>query len=466
MSFFSDLLTTPNTQLGRMGRLAVFQIKLWSHCAKLLRLNRATLQAAALSYRTIFGLIPMSIVMLLIFRLFPASADIGSKVKNLIYNELQLSKMRYNFDGANNIVLPPGDSNNYSLAPAFVSDVNDANTVTPMQYIDNIVNGFFRGVARGTVTLISILIVIWAATALLSTIEKAFNNIWHVKKGRNILQRIINYWALLTLGPILLGIGVYVTTTNTAFTELESSGSTYIPVFLSYLISVIAFFLLYFVLPNTKVEIKPAIWGAAVAGVVWMIAKWVFGIYVTRFIPYNQVYGMLGLIPLSVFWIYVSWLIVLFGLQLTYTTQHLKTLDAAEIASAKKTEEYFIANDITAINIIREIALAFQRNQAPLDSDVISGKLNIPVELTEKILHSFVNHGIIVKTSEPKTGYVPARDSENISLAEISEALSSIGFAQSQFENADGLLLIAQATRETLAQYNLKQILNPADRKE
>ena len=88
MSFLSDLLTTPNTQLGRMGRLAVFQIKLWSHCAKLLRLNRAALQAAALSYRTIFGIIPMAIVMLLIFKLFPASADIGSKVTRMILNML------------------------------------------------------------------------------------------------------------------------------------------------------------------------------------------------------------------------------------------------------------------------------------------------------------------------------------------------------------------------------------------
>ena len=444
MSFFSDLLTTPNTQLGRMGRLAVFQIKLWSHCAKLLRLNRAALQAAALSYRTIFGIIPLAIVMLLIFRMFPAYSDIGSKVKSLIYKELQLSTIEYQ-------VVPNNTQN--------TNENNEGKTVLLTEYLDDIVAGFFANVRSGPVTLVSILIVIWASTALLSTIEKAFNNIWHVQRGRNFLQRIINYWALLTLGPILLGVGVYIATTNAIFTELESSGSDFISVILSYLVSLIAFFLLYFVLPNTKVYVRPAIWGAAVAALVWMIAKWIFGVYVTKFIPYYQVYGILGLIPLSVFWIYVSWLIVLFGLQLTYTTQHLKSLDAAEIASAKKNEEFFIANDITAINIIREIAIAFQHNNAPLDAEAISGKLNTPVELTDKILHSFVNHGIIVKTSEPRTGYVPARDSENISLAEISEALSSIGFAQSQHENGDGLQQITQASRKTLAQYNLKQIL-------
>ena len=441
MPIFSELLTTPSTQLGRASRLAVFQIKLWSHCARLLRLNRAGQQAAALSYRTIFGIIPLAIVMLLVFRLFPAYSDIGMKVKDLIYNELQLSNIKYQINDADT------DIN------TTVTDPND--TISLTKSLDDIVAKFFVGVHSSSVTLVSFLIVIWAAIALLSTVEKAFNNIWHVAKGRNFLQRIINYWALLTLGPILLGVGVYITTTNAAFTEFEKNQSDITPAILSYLVSVVAFFLFYFVLPNTKVRVKPAIWGAAVAALVWAAAKWIFSVYVTKFIPYNQVYGMLGLIPLSVFWIYISWLIVLFGLQLTFTTQHLKSLDAAEIEAAHKTEDYFIANDITAINIVREIAAAFQNNQAPLEAEDISSKLDIPPELTENILNSFVNRGIIVKTAEPKTGFLPARDLECIKLSEISEALASIGFAQSA-----ELQQISQAQQNSLAQYNLKQILH------
>jgi membrane protein len=440
MPIFSELLTTPSTQLGRASRLAVFQIKLWSHCARLLRLNRAGQQAAALSYRTIFGIIPLAIVMLLIFRLFPAYTDIGMKVKDLIYNELQLSNIKYQINDADT------DIN------AATTDPKD--TISLTKSLDDIVAKFFVGVHSNSVTLVSFLIVIWAAIALLSTVEKAFNNIWHVAKGRNFLQRIINYWALLTLGPILLGVGVYITTTNAAFTEFEKNQSDITPAILSYLVSVVAFFLFYFVLPNTKVRVKPAIWGAAVAALVWAAAKWVFSVYVTKFIPYNQVYGMLGLIPLSVFWIYISWLIVLFGLQLTFTTQHLKSLDAAEIEAAHKTEDFFIANDITAINIVKEIATAFQNNQAPIQAEVISSKLDIPAELTEKILNSFVNRGIIVKTSEPKTGFLPAKDPEEIKLSEISEALASIGFAQSA-----ELQQISQTQQNSLAQYNLKQIL-------
>lgn len=432
----TELLTTPTAQLGRASRFIVFQIKLWSHCARLLRINRAGQQAAALSYRTIFGIIPLAIVMLLLFRLFPTYSNVGQKLKSLIYEELHLLTIEYS-----------------------MNEETDE-TIMLTEYLDQIVADFFDGVNAGSVTLVSLLIVIWAALALLSTIERAFNNIWHVPKGRNFLHRVINYWALLTLGPILLGVGVYVTTQNSTFIRLEEAKSGIVPALLSYLVSVVAFFLLYFVLPNTKVKAKVAVWGAAVAALVWAVAKWGFSVYVTKFIPYNQVYGVLGLIPLSVFWIYVSWLIVLFGLQLTFTTQHLKTLDAAEIAAAKKTEEYFVANDLTAINMVREIAVAFEKNQAPVEDEVICSKLNIPVEFAEKILNHFVNNGIIVRTSEPKVGFMPAKDPANIRLSDVAEALAAAGFAQSVEDEPQSLQLIAQNQRNALAQYSLRQVLN------
>src|SRR4030042_135860 len=81
MKSLTELLTTPTTQLGRASRLLVFQIKLWSHCVRLLERNRAGQQAAALSYYTIFGLVPLTIVVLLIFQSFPTYRDIGDRLK-------------------------------------------------------------------------------------------------------------------------------------------------------------------------------------------------------------------------------------------------------------------------------------------------------------------------------------------------------------------------------------------------
>ena len=378
------LLSTPTAQLGKAGRFAVFQIKLWSHCTRLLKKNRAGRQAAALSYHTLFGLVPLAIVMVLIFQSFPAYQGVGEKVKTIVYQELRL-----------NIEYPdPADPEK---------------TMVLTDQLDGIVGGFFKGLNEGKIAMFSALIVIWAAIALLSTIEKAFNNIWHVGRGRSFIHRIINYWALLTLGPLLLGVGIYIATRYAAIGRIQQTIlSNTAPAILSYLVSTVAFFLLYFILPNTKVKAAAAIWGAAVAALVWAFAKWGFGLYVTKFIPYSQVYGVLGLIPLGVLWIFISWIIVLFGLQLTFTTQHLKSLDAAEIAAATKTEDYFIANDFTVINIVREIAAAFEKGNAPVPGEVISSKLNIPAEFGEKILNHLVSSGIIARVSDPRPGFIPS----------------------------------------------------------
>ena len=190
-----ELLSTPTAQLGKAGRFAVFQIKLWSHCIRLLKKNRCPQQAAALSYHTIFGLIPLAIVVLLIFQLFPTHSDISEKLRDLVYKELKLD-----------IEYPDPD--------------DPTKTRVPTDYLDNLVEDFFTGTHKGSITVFSVVLVIWAAFALLSTIERSFNNIWHVARGRGFLHRIINYWALLTLGPLLLVAGIFTTTEYTGVGRL------------------------------------------------------------------------------------------------------------------------------------------------------------------------------------------------------------------------------------------------------
>jgi len=431
------LLSTPTAQLGRAGRFVVFQIKLWWHCVRLLIRNRAGQQAAALSYHTIFGLVPLAIVTLLMFQTFPAYKGVGDRVKGLVYKQLHLSTIEY-----------PDPS-------------NPEGRIKLTEHLDKIVSRVFTGLSEGTIAMFSGVILIWAALALLLTIERAFNNIWGVGRGRSFLHRVINYWALLTLGPLLLGFGIYITTRYSAVGRLQRTVLTHIgPAILSYMVATVAFFLLYFILPNTKVKARAALFGAAVGALIWSIAKWGFGLYVTKLIPYSQVYGVLGLIPLGVFWIFITWFIVLFGLQLTFTTQHLKTLDAAEIDAARKTEDYFIANDLTAINIVREIAAAFENNNAPVEPQVICSKLNIPAEFSDKILGHLVGSGLIVKTSEPKVGFVPAKDPVNIRLSDIADAVAKVGFAQSVTEQPEVLEQITRSQRSALSEYNVKQILS------
>jgi membrane protein len=436
------LLTTPTAQLGRVSRFVIFQIKMWTHCARLLRKNRAGQQAAALAYHTIFGLVPLAVVILLIFQSLPAYSGVGEKVKTVIYKQLHLSTLQ------------------------FPDPANPQQHIMFTEHLDRIVSRVFEGLNQGTIALFSAVIIIWVALALLLTIEKAFNNIWHISRGRSFLNRIINYWALLTLGPLLLGLGIYITTRSAALGQLQRTLFSYIgPAVLSYIVATVAFFLLYFVLPNTKVKTTAALWGAAVAAFVWTLAKWGFGLYVVKFVPYSAIYGVLGLIPLGVLWIFVTWLIVLFGLQLTFTTQYLEKLDAAEIAAAERPENYFIANDFTIINIVREIASAFESDKAPVQAEVICSRLSIPAGFGEKIFNHLIAGGIIVRSSEPRVGFLPARDPANIRLSEIAALVASAGFAQPTAGQSRNLEQITQSQRQNLAGYTLKHLLDDNERR-
>jgi membrane protein len=439
------LLSTPTAQLGRAGRLVVFQIKLWSHCARLLRINRAGQQAAALSYHTIFGLVPLAIVTLLIFQGLDAYSGYAEKIKDFVYDQANLSA--------------------FESLPAGGEDSQEKKSLT--EHMDDLIEKFFTGVSTGLIKLVSVLFVIWAAFGLLSTIEKAFNNIWHVGRGRGFLHRIINYWAVLTLGPLVIAVSVYLAMSYLPRVQIKEAALIEITrILFSYLVAGIVLFLLYFILPNTRVKPKAAVWGAAVAALVWIAAKNAYQYSVTELGLYRTVYGVLALVPVTVFWIYITWLIVLFGLQLTFTTQHLTSLDAAEMATAEKRQEHFIANDLTAINILREIAGAFQTDKAPIGSEVICSKLDIPAEFGDKILNHFVDRGLIAKTSEPRVGFIPAKDPVNVKLSDIAAVVAQVGLAQSTPGNPQPLEQISQSQQKLLEQYTLKQILQNEQRRE
>ncbi len=146
-NIWQAIFSRHTVQLGKAGRFAVFQIKLWSHCARLLKKNRAGQQAAALSYYTIFGFVPVLIVILLLFQSFSVH-DVGQSVKNMFYDQLEVTGIKY---------------------------ATDKGDVLLADHLDKIVQNFYEGLPTGSLALISGALIIWAALALLSKIEKAFN---------------------------------------------------------------------------------------------------------------------------------------------------------------------------------------------------------------------------------------------------------------------------------------------------
>nr|VFK53867.1 MAG: membrane protein [Candidatus Kentron sp. TUN]VFK55510.1 MAG: membrane protein [Candidatus Kentron sp. TUN] len=163
------------------------------------------------------------------------------------------------------------------------------------------------------------------ATALLSmaTVHKTFNGIWKVNHQRSFINILIVYWAVLTLGPFLIGISMIATSyvTSLLFFSDTIHGSSDTGLFLKLLpffIATLAFALLYTTVPSQRVPIRHAIVGGMVAAILFELAKKGFSIFVIHFSTYEDIYGALAALPVFLIWIYLSWLIVLFGAEFTY----------------------------------------------------------------------------------------------------------------------------------------------------
>ncbi len=429
-----EFIGRPTEELGRWSRFAVFQLKVWPKCIQLLQRNRAGEQAAALSYHTIFGIVPLAIVVLMVFQAIPASKGIGDEVRRFVYEQANLTDIELQIGEDQEIRLT--DKMN-EMTESFVASLN-----------------------KGLVTLFSGVIVVWAALALLITIEKSFNNIWHITKGRNFINRIINYWALLTLGPLLLGLTIYAATQFFFLNKMDSQVIEYLQPVIGYFISLVALFFLYYMMPNTKVSPRAALWGAAVASLLWSLAKFGFGIYVTRAVPYAKVYGVMGLIPLGVLWVWITWIIVLFGLQLTYTTQHLKKLSREELSEVQKGSDYFMVNDFAIIRILEFILEQFERRKAPVSAQVVCSNLKLPREFGEQVLDHLVDQKLLHKISEPDDGYAPATDGSHITLEQIAQAAVQGSFVQREIDKPGKLKQIIDQYHHQLARHTLKDVLD------
>ncbi len=243
--------------------------------------------ASSLAYTTLLSLVPLIAVMFSFFSHMPVFKDINEVIQEFVFN---------------------------NFVPAFGSTVQD-------YLID-----FSMKASQLTTTGICILIII--ALMLMATIDSALNHIWHVSDKRNPTTRFLIYWAILTLGPILLGVGLYSTSYILALPVVDTVDAslqfkTHLLTLTPFITTSIAFFLLYVLVPNCDVKVRNAVIGGIMAALLFELAKFGFGFYV-KAVPTEAIYGALAVMPVFLIWIYLSWVIVLLGAQMAYTLSVFK----------------------------------------------------------------------------------------------------------------------------------------------
>lgn len=210
---------------------------------------------------------------------------------------------------------------------------------TSGEILSEYLNTFIGNVSK--MTTIGVVFVIVVAVNLISTIDATLNRIWRNQDKRRISVALAVYWMILTLGPILMGSGMAVTSyliSLTAFADAYVSGfRTFLLSLVPIATSLIAFLLLYVMMPNRVVKIRHAIWGALLAALLFELAKRGFAAYITAFPSYEAIYGALAAIPILLLWIFLSWNIVLIGAELTASIEEFVS-DESTAATGEPSE--------------------------------------------------------------------------------------------------------------------------------
>lgn len=247
------------------------------HLCQHFREDRSFESAGALSYTSLLALVPLMAVMFGVISAFPVFDHWGEEIESYIFS---------------NFVPTAGDQIRENL----------------QEFVDRTAG--LTG--AGTVFLIA------TAILLMATIEKSLNRIWRVRSQRRPASRLVTYWAALTLGPLLMGASLVLTSYLAAVPLLapEAVQGYLQQIMLNltpFLVSLVGFTLVFLIVPNRRVRWHHALAGAFISAVLFELAKRGFVLYVTNFPTYERLYGALATIPLFLVWIYLSWVVVLLG---------------------------------------------------------------------------------------------------------------------------------------------------------
>lgn len=353
--------------------------------------DKLQLKASALTYYTLFAMVPILALILAI------ASGFG-------FQDHIVNSMSQQFAGQ-------GDAIPYVLN--FVE-----------KYLTKIKGGFFVG--------IGIVILLWSVMSVFRHIEGTFNEIWQVKKSRSLLVQFTTYFSLMLILPIFLvvssGLSIFFVSNLSDLAMFDYIG-TFVSILLKmspYIINWLLFTALFLIIPNTKVKFIPAMVAGIFTGTFFQLFQYLYLKGQVFLTSYNVVYGSFAIIPLLLLWLQISWLIILLGAEISYASQNVYNFEFEKDAK-NITPRYrnFLTLLITYLIIKR-----FEAGEEPPTVEDLTKENHIPVRLASNILNQLVDVNIIIEVENDKSKdktYLPAVDINKISVSYLFEKIELTG---------------------------------------
>lgn len=288
----------------------------------------------------------------------------------------------------------------------------------------------------GLVAGIGVAVLFWTVIKVLGNIEKSFNDIWGIKEARTLGRKFSDYLSIMLICPLLLILSssatVFIATQITLITEKFTFIGVFGPMilfflnFLPYCVIWVLFTFIYVYMPNTKVKFKSAIIAGVLSGTIYQVVQWAYISFQIGAAKYNAIYGSFAALPLFLIWLQLSWLIVLFGAEISFAHQNADTYefepDCLMVSRGFKR--------LIMLQIMTLIVKRFSRGDKPLTASEIAHIIEMPIRLIRQLLYELTESSLISEncTKEHKEfAYQPAADIDKFTIHYIINSLEKSG---------------------------------------
>jgi len=329
--------------------------------------------------------------------------------------------------------------------------------------------GFVQNVKVGVLGSLGVAMLFYTIIALIQKIENAFNFVWRVKRARSLARRFTDYLSVVMIGPVLVvtAMGIAATVMNNDVVQsmqaIEPFGTVllFITKLTPYLMIILTFTFLYMFIPNTRVELKSALVGAVVAGVLWVSVGKVFASFVASSSNYTAIYSSFAILFFFMIWLYLGWLILLTGSQVAFYLQHpnLVSLGGRSYTLSPRLREK------EGLWLMVIIARQFYQKKPAYSFQDLEEETALTSDILQELLTTLEHGSLLVELAGEKPSYVPATDSSEISVKQILDCLHTAEESDDMISKskADGVVktLLKQlndSQEESLAGLSLREL--------
>ncbi len=288
----------------------------------------------------------------------------------------------------------------------------------------------------GVIAGIGIAVLFWTVIKVLGNIENSFNDIWGIKKPRSISRKFSDYLSFMLIGPILFIIAssanvMIVGQIKMIMMKLEFLGPV-VPLILNllkllpFIVVWVLFTFVYLFMPNTKVNFRSALIAGIMAGTIYQFVQWAYITFQIGASKFGAIYGSFAALPLFLVWLQMSWIIVLFGAEISFAGQNVDTYEFEPDCLSVSRNFKNLMTLWAASHIIRD----FHEGRDPRTTEELSHDLEIPIRLLRQILFELGEADVLreVKVGDQKVeAYQPARDIQSLSALSVLKALDEKG---------------------------------------